>query len=295
MIGTIPRSLAVHDGTFHADEVTACAILLHFELIDRKNITRTRNYDTLQTCQFVCDVGGQYDPQNLRFDHHQSSYEGTLSSAGMIWKYLLDEKTINEQMYHFFNDKFIHGVDQVDNGIVFPPTGHADFSFVIDSFLPVSYEATEAEIEEAFYKAVDFTLSFISHLEKKFQYLQQCKGKVSEVMELMNECLIFDQKLPWMEPFFSLGGTQHPAEFVIMPAGEHWKLRGIPPSQDKKKEVRKELPKSWAGKMGEDLAKESNIKGAVFCHKGLFISVWETKADALKALKYTLGAHEDNL
>ena len=30
-----PRSFGTHDGSFHADEVTACALLLLFDLIDR--------------------------------------------------------------------------------------------------------------------------------------------------------------------------------------------------------------------------------------------------------------------
>ncbi len=30
----IPRSVGTHDGTFHADEVTACAFLLLFDLVD---------------------------------------------------------------------------------------------------------------------------------------------------------------------------------------------------------------------------------------------------------------------
>jgi uncharacterized UPF0160 family protein len=53
-------------------------------------------------------------------------------------------------------------------------------------------------------------------------------------------------------------------------------------------EVRRALPKDWAGLLGEDLVKKTNISGAVFCHKGRFISIWKTKEDAIRALKYTL-------
>jgi uncharacterized UPF0160 family protein len=48
------------------------------------------------------------------------------------------------------------------------------------------------------------------------------------------------------------------------------------------------LPESWAGLMDEELKKASGISGAIFCHKGRFISVWETKDDALKALNLIL-------
>jgi uncharacterized UPF0160 family protein len=53
--------------------------------------------------------------------------------------------------------------------------------------------------------------------------------------------------------------------------------------------VRRPLPEHWAGKLGEDLKKETGIEGAIFCHKGRFTSVWETKQDALRALKHVLG------
>jgi uncharacterized UPF0160 family protein len=53
-------------------------------------------------------------------------------------------------------------------------------------------------------------------------------------------------------------------------------------------QVRMPLPVEWAGLMDEDLKKASGIKGAIFCHKGRFISVWETKEDAIKALEFVL-------
>ena len=108
-------------------------------------------------------------------------------------------------------------------------------------------------------------------------------------MDESKKCLIFEQNMPWLEPFFDLDGEEHEALFVIMPSGQHWKLRGIPPSYEDRMKVRVPLPKEWAGLLEEDLKKVSHIDGAVFCHKGRFISVWETKEDALKALEYTLN------
>ncbi len=133
-------------------------------------------------------------------------------------------------------------------------------------------------------------MRYLKQMIEKYHYLEKCKETVAEVMGVMHECLIFDKKLPWLEPFFSLGGESHPAEFVIMPSGDHWKLRGVPPTYEKRMNVRRPLPENWAGKINDDLKKETKIEGAIFCHKGRFISVWETKEDALKALKHTLEA-----
>jgi len=96
-------------------------------------------------------------------------------------------------------------------------------------------------------------------------------------MATTGNALIFEESIPWMENFFELGGEVHPAQFVIMPSGDHWKLRGIPPSLNERMKVRRPMPEAWAGLRDEELKKVSGVKGAIFCHKGRFISIWETK------------------
>ena len=86
----------------------------------------------------------------------------------------------------------------------------------------------------------------------------------------------------------------HPAKFVVMPSGEHWILRCIPPSFEDRMNVRTPLPKEWAGLLEANLAKVSGIPGGIFCHKGRFISVWETKEGALEALAYTLNKSKES-
>lgn len=107
-------------------------------------------------------------------------------------------------------------------------------------------------------------------------------------MEKNKICLFFEEALPWLESFFALGGKDHSALFVIMPSQGHWKLRGIPPDYEHRMQVRVPLPQQWAGLLSEQLQQKSGIKGAIFCHKGRFISVWQTKEDAIQALRYVL-------
>ena len=289
-IGILPRSCGIHSGEFHADEVTAVALLLHFKLIDKDKIIRTREHAHLESCDFVCDVGGEYAPKRRRFDHHQLDYKGELSSAGMVWEYLLEQKIISEIFYNYLNRLLIRGVDDIDNGRLQPIYGLGTFSTIISAFVPPEQGlVSEQELEDAFYEALEFVLGHLARVERKFLYVQKCKETVRRVMESMNECLIFERSMPWLEAFFELDGENHPAEFVIMPSGgNHWKLRGVPPSFQKQMDVRNPLPLEWAGLLKEDLRKVTGIDGAIFCHKGRFISVWETKEDALRALKMVL-------
>jgi uncharacterized UPF0160 family protein len=283
-----PRSCAVHDGLFHADEVTACGLLLLFDLIDRERIVRTRDEKVLADCEYVCDVGSVYEPARKRFDHHQVSYQGELSSAGMVLLDLRDRGVISSEDHDFFRNVLITGVDLDDNGRVTEPLGFCSFSQIVGNFTPIEAESTAEELNQAFGQALDFVLGHLTRLWKRRQYVISCRELVRQAMAPRQKWMTFDRPIPWQENFFALGGEKHPALFVVMPAGNHWKLRGIPPNPKERMSVRFPLPQEWAGLGGEELVRVTGIAGAVFCHKGRFISVWETREDAEKALKIVL-------
>lgn len=282
------RSFGTHDGSFHADEVTACALLLLFGLIDRNKIHRTRDPEVLERCEYVCDVGGVYDARIKRFDHHQVEYTGSLSSAGMILQYLRDKRIIDHAFYDYFNHSLILGIDAHDNGLAKLEIGFCSFSQVVSNFLPIEYDHSAEKVEDAFLQALSFVEGHLLRLKKRYEYTQKCREKVKKCMEKSTLALVFDESLPWMENFFDLGGEVHPALFVLMPTGSHWKLRGIPPNLRERMKVRKALPLEWSGLHEEDLRRVSGIEGAIFCHKGRFISIWESKEDALRALHIVL-------
>ena len=207
----IARSVGVHDGTFHADEVTACALLVVFNLVDRDKIVRTRDKHKLATCEFVCDVGGIYDPKQKLFDHHQSNYKGDLASAGMILRYLKEERVISVEENDFFNNSLILGVDAHDNGRASQEAGTATFSHVIANFAPIIYDATPEELSVAFHAALDFAIGHLKRLHQRFSYHVECRKIVGEAMQKYRQCLVFDRAIPWLESFFALKGENHTA------------------------------------------------------------------------------------
>jgi uncharacterized UPF0160 family protein len=290
----ILRSFGTHDGSFHADEVTACGLLLLFDLIEEDKIYRTRDSDTLQKCEYVCDVGGIYDPSKKLFDHHQADYKGPLSSAGMVLLYLRDSKRISEKVYQFFNNTLIIGVDDHDNGKDLQPKGHSSYSYVVSNFAPIPYDPTEEEQNRAFIEALHFAAGHLRRLHDRYQYVQSCRPLVEAEMKKNRDVLIFDKGIPWLQLFFDMGGEGHPAKFVIMPSGPHWNLRCIPPNYEDRMSVRIPMPEEWAGLLEEDFKKVGSVSGGVFCHKGRFISVWETKEAALQALEYVRRKAKNN-
>ena len=286
-----PRSVGTHNGSFHADEVTACALLIVTDLADSDKVFRTREMDVLKTCEFVCDVGGIYDPSKRLFDHHQAEYTGPFSSAGMILLYLFTSGHFTEAEYNLLNHTLVMGVDAHDNGVEHHVPGVCTYSQLISNFTPIEYDASPEIQDAAFHRAMDFAIGHLRRLLERYRYIHSFRMLVQTAMKENKQCLIFDQAIPWMDCFFELEGEKHPALFVIMPSGDNWKLRGIPPNSREKMKVRHGLPEEWAGLLDEDLKRVSGIQGGIFCHKGRFFSLWKTREDAERAFEKVVGFH----
>jgi len=84
----------------------------------------------------LVDVGGEYDPERLRFDHHQRGFNEVfspayahikLSSAGLIYKHFGREVISNmtginddsklEKLYQRLYKGMIAAMDGIDNGV----------------------------------------------------------------------------------------------------------------------------------------------------------------------------------
>ncbi|KAG8881807.1 hypothetical protein FRB98_004119 [Tulasnella sp. 332] len=146
--------IGTHNGTFHCDEALAVYLLRQTPAYQNADLTRTRDPKVLDACDIVVDVGAVYDPEKLRFDHHQRGFEhsfengfGTkLSSAGLIYKYahcpfLLEISELMTKPRHYGKEiisgrlglapedpkvqilwlkmykEFIEAIDGIDNGV----------------------------------------------------------------------------------------------------------------------------------------------------------------------------------
>ena len=108
-----------HSGKFHADDVLAWALIREF-FAPHATLKRTRKSEEIENADLVFDGGGIFDRKTLRFDHHQSSYQGELSSAGMVLSWLNDEQHLSEALYKILKESIVDYVDDVDNGRPLP-------------------------------------------------------------------------------------------------------------------------------------------------------------------------------
>jgi len=96
---TIAPSKAVigtHSGTFQADEAMGVWMLRQLPAYRHSPVIRSRDMAVLETqCDIVIDVGGIYDHDKLRYDHHQRGYDERfdpqrctkLSASGLVYRH----------------------------------------------------------------------------------------------------------------------------------------------------------------------------------------------------------------
>uniref|UniRef100_A0A182QRS7 Uncharacterized protein n=1 Tax=Anopheles farauti TaxID=69004 RepID=A0A182QRS7_9DIPT len=142
-----PLKIGTHDGIFHCDEVLACFMLQQLPRYASAEIIRTRDMTKLDECDVVVDVGGIFDRERHRYDHHQGTFNETLrtlrpelgikwdirlSSAGLVYTYF-GEEVISEVLkrkqgkeptaeclsavYKKVYDGLISEIDAIDNGV----------------------------------------------------------------------------------------------------------------------------------------------------------------------------------
>lgn len=64
------KLIGTHSDSFHCDEVLATSMLLRTNEFSKSIIVRSRDQELLDQLDIQCDVGGVFDPEKYRFDHH---------------------------------------------------------------------------------------------------------------------------------------------------------------------------------------------------------------------------------
>uniref|UniRef100_A0A8D2I9M5 MYG1 exonuclease n=1 Tax=Urocitellus parryii TaxID=9999 RepID=A0A8D2I9M5_UROPR len=276
----VPPRIGTHNGTFHCDEALACALLRLLPEYRDAEIVRTRDPEKLASCDIVVDVGGEYDPQRHRYDHHQRSFTDTMSSLcpGKPWKTKLSSAGL---IYLHFGHKLLAqllGTSEEDS-MVETLYDKAGFRRAMDlvreeflqrlDFYQHSWLPARALVEEA--------------LARRFQV--DPSGKIVELAK--GGC-------PWKEHLYHLeSGLSPPVAimFVIFTdqAGQ-WRVQCVP-KEPHSFQNRLPLPEPWRGLRDEALDEVSGIPGCIFVHASGFIGGHHTREGALSMARATLAQH----
>ena len=133
------RIVGTHSGCFHADEVLAVVMIKYIPEFENMWVIRSRSKDIHPLTEILVDVGGLYEVENNRFDHHMKEFTHVhdekhnikMSSAGLVFKHhglsfiknmlihldLYHEKIDLQKVYNKLYVNLIAYVDGQDNGI----------------------------------------------------------------------------------------------------------------------------------------------------------------------------------
>lgn len=280
------KEVGTHSGTFHADDVLAFALLRTF-VDPEATVVRTRDLDRLARADIVIDVGGIYDTEVLRFDHHQCTYQGPLSSAGMILDWLRESETIDDDLACMLRYQLVEYVDAVDTGRMAPKREVPCFARIVEA-IGLTADTPE-EQDAAFLEAVSIAQLYLKGLIAGHGKVCEARAAVRFAMDdavAQGRAVLFlDKYYTWKPVYFEFGGEHHPTDFVLFPSEDDtWKVVAIPPTLGQF-EQKRSLPIEWAGKMGEELEEATGVPGSLFCHKNRFIAVFQTREGAIEALK----------
>ena len=170
------KTIVTHNGNFHADDVFSIAALKI--IFPSFTLIRTRDNAIINDADVVIDVGGQYDPETDRFDHHQRGGAGArengipFSSFGLVWKkYGLAICDDNQDVANAVDAGLVSTIDAIDCGHVEGVATGISLSQTISMFNPTWEE--ESNFDAAFDQAVEFAhtllLRFVEDVKKYYR------------------------------------------------------------------------------------------------------------------------------
>jgi uncharacterized UPF0160 family protein len=267
-------TIATHNGNFHADDVFSIAALKR--IFPSFKLIRTRDLALIAKADIVIDVGGEYDPDAGRFDHHQRGGAGErnngipFSSFGLIWKkYGLEICQGNQDVANAVDNGLVSKIDAIDCGHVEGVYQGISLSQTISMFNPTWQEDTH--FDTCFDEAVDFASRVLTRFIASANGGISAKEIVAKAIDSAEDprVIVLEKYIPWKTTVHALSEE---ALFMIYPSESgQWRIQAVPIELGSF-EDRKSLPEQWAGLSGKELKEVTGIDDAMFCHNGLFIA-----------------------
>ena len=278
------KTIVTHNGNFHADDVFSVAALK--SIFSSFTLIRTRDLEIIAKADIVIDVGGEYDAETGRFDHHQRGGAGErengipYSSFGLIWqKYGLDICQGNQDVANALDAGLVSSIDAIDCGHVKGVPEGISLSQTISMFNPTWQE--DSHFDSCFDEAVNFASRVLT------RFIAAANGGISAKTIVANaidnaqdpRVIVLEKYTPWKTTVHAISNK---ALYMIYPSGTgQWRIQTVP-VEPGSFEDRKPLPKEWAGLSDAALQDKTGIDDAMFCHNGLFIAGAETFEGTMK-------------
>lgn len=292
------KKLVTHDGTFHADDIFACAtlvLMLEKEGIDYE-IIRTRDEEIIKTGDYIFDLGGIYDEDKNKFDHHQVGGAGKrkngidYSSFGLVWKKFGMKLCDNQKTVELIDQKLVAPIDAWDNGIdLFESKSNImpySINHIFFAMLP-TWREDNLDKDGIFLQCVEIAKIVLSREIIQINDMTLAEESLTKIYNDTKDkrIIVLDNNYPFE---IMLNNFSEPI-FVIYPrkTDNTWGAKAI--KEDLKTfKNRKNFPAPWGGLMNEELQKITGVSDAVFAHRALFMVVAKSREGAIKLAQIAL-------
>lgn len=286
--------IVVHDGTFHADDVFTVAFLKR--LYSDAEIIRTRDEKIIASGDIVADVGGVYDADKNRFDHHQLGGAGAringipYAAVGLVWKKFGEQIAGGKEEALIIENRLIAAIDGPDNGVAlsegfkYKETLPYNPGAMVEAFNP-TWREDEALEDTYFMNAVSVASKIVEReiIRANDAVIGYQQIRLAYEAATDKRVVVLDKSYPWSD----IAYTFPELLFVILPDADRWKARTVSDGVFKN---RKDFPALWAGLRDADLVKVTGVPDALFCHNKRFIAVAQSKEGALALVRLALAA-----
>ena len=284
------KTIVTHSGNFHADDVFSIAAL---KLIYPSfKLMRTRELDIINNADIVIDVGGEYDADTGRFDHHQRGGAGNrengipYSSFGLMWqKYGLEVCQGNQDVAKSVDTGLVSIIDAIDCGHVDSIYKGISLSQTISMFNPTWQE--DSDFDSCFNEAVNFAMKVLTRFIASASGGISAKEIVAKAIDDAEDprVIVLEKYTPWKRTVHALSES---ALYMVYPSDTgQWRIQTVP-VEPGSFDDKKPLPATWAGLSNTALQDETGITDAMFCHNGLFIAGADSFEGAMKMVSIAL-------
>lgn len=282
--------IITHNGNFQPDDILSVATLKL--ILGEIKLIRTRDLEIIKTGDYVVDVGGEFNPKDNRFDHHQEGGAGVrengipYASFGLVWKTYGEKLCKSKLVAERIENTVVQAIDADDVGLSPTYEPKVPMYLFVDSlysFVP-NWNQPDSLFDEGFKRAVDFAGVVLNQEIEKIRSLEEAREYVEKAYRESSDkrIIVLDRPYPATEVV-----TKYSEPLYVIKPGrqrDYWKVKAVSKSANTIV-ARKLFPESWAAKKGEFLQKVSGVSDADFCHKDRWVAAAKSKEGVVKMAK----------
>jgi uncharacterized UPF0160 family protein len=291
--------LITHSGSFHSDDVFAAATLHLYYKKNKKHykLVRTTDQNLIEQADIVFDIGGIYNEETNRFDHHQKGGAGERENGipyaafGLVWKKYGPPLCGSEDTAIEIDKNLVQAIDAADNGVAISNNLREDISPVFVQNLLQSFNLTHMEdtrlSDHRFDDAMHIASLYLERVIHQTKVQSEINLKIRDLYEQQE-----DKEILVIDDFFGRVAISRAVEdlqdllYFVYPSKRSGGWDVCATRKEKGSfESKKPFPESWRGLRDEDLERETGISGAIFCHNSGFLCATKTKEGALELAK----------